>query len=158
MRHRREPAVRAKLAVDVMQVIAQGMRRDVEPSRDGCGVAALREETKDATLLRGQRLDWRRIRRDLREGDDLARGLQQSRRDLLPSAPITDVARQANKEPLPGSRIVVYDRGHADPDPFTRTGAHVQVEMWDATVRAISFRRTGGRARSTGERRRAQII
>src|SRR5688500_889047 len=123
MRHRREPAVRAELPVDVMQVIAQGLRRDVETSRDGCGVAALREETKNATLLRGQRLDWRCIRRDLRERNDLARGLQQSRRDLLPSAPITDVARKPNEQTLTRSRIIVYDGGHADPDPFTRTGA-----------------------------------
>src|SRR5687768_11070647 len=141
-----------------MQVIAQGLRRDVEPARDGCGVPALRKEAKDATFLRGQRLDRRCIRRDLRERNDLARGLQQSRRDLLPAATMTDVARKANEQTLTGSRIIVYDGGHADPDPLTRTRAHLQVEMWDATARAIAFRGAGGGARATRQRRRAEII
>src|SRR5688500_5353488 len=127
-----------------MQVIAQGLRRDVETPRNGCGVPALRKEAKDATLLRGQRLDRRCIRRDLRESNDLARGLQQSRSDLFPPAPMTDVARKANEQPLTGPRIIVYDGGHADPDPLTRTRAHFQVEMWDVTACAIPFRGPGG--------------
>ena len=53
MRHCLESAVRAQLPVDVVQVIAQGMRRDPQLASDRRGVAPCGEQREDPPLLLG---------------------------------------------------------------------------------------------------------
>src|SRR5687768_10397208 len=57
VRDRFEPRVSAQLAVDVVKVVAQRLRRDPKLASDGRGSATLREEGEDRRLLIRQHLD-----------------------------------------------------------------------------------------------------
>src|SRR5438046_870156 len=56
--HRLKAGVCAKLAVDVVEVIAECLGGDAQLAGDGRGVAAFSEELQDTALLIGERLDW----------------------------------------------------------------------------------------------------
>src|SRR5256885_11123543 len=55
--HRLKAGVCAKLAVDVVEVIAERLGGDAQLAGDGRGVAAFSEELQDTALLIGERLD-----------------------------------------------------------------------------------------------------
>src|SRR2546428_13407706 len=55
--HRLKAGVCAKLAVDVVEGVAECLGGNAQLAGDGRGVAAFGEELQDATLLLGERLD-----------------------------------------------------------------------------------------------------
>src|SRR5438046_8771632 len=57
--HRLKAGVCAKLAVDVVEVIAECLGGNAQLAGDGRGVAAFGEELQDAAILLGARLDSR---------------------------------------------------------------------------------------------------
>ena len=65
--HRLEPVVRAELAVDVVQVVAERVRGDAQRAGDRCRAAAVGEEPEDAKLLIGPWLDGCVIGRSIGE-------------------------------------------------------------------------------------------
>src|SRR3954471_18802943 len=69
--HRLQARVRPQLPVDVVQVIAEGLWRNLELSGDGGRGAPLGEGRKDRLLLAGQGLGWGVVRRLLVDRDDL---------------------------------------------------------------------------------------
>src|SRR4051794_29068059 len=59
--HRFESGVRAQLAIDVVQVVAERLRGDLQLAGDRGRIASLGEERENRFLLAGQELDWRLV-------------------------------------------------------------------------------------------------
>src|SRR5438093_4021169 len=154
--HRLKAGVCAKLAVDVVEVIAECLGGDAQLAGDGRGVAAFGEELQDATLLIGERLDWGVMCLVAGESNELSGDVDHAIEPLLVAPAMIDVAFQPHEEPASRALVVEDDRGDVNPNPASRPGAYLQVEIGDSAGRSLPA--TGGRFRAPRERAGAQRV
>jgi hypothetical protein len=115
-----ESRVRAKLAIDVVQVVSERLRGDLQLAGDGGRVASLGEEREDRLLPVGQELDRRLVRCLVVDRDHLpSRGQHLAKKRLLAPS-LVDIARQAHEESPSRTLVVEDDRRHVDPEPIIR--------------------------------------
>src|SRR5437773_2440797 len=111
-----ETIVRAELAVDMMEVVAERLAGDTQPPRNASGVAAVREELENATLLLGKRLDRRVLGGIIGEPNESLGDFHHLVEQLLLAAALADVVRQTHKEPAARSMVVEDNRRNVHPD------------------------------------------
>src|SRR5688500_14656679 len=141
MRDGFEAVVRAQLAVDVLEVVAQRLRGDVQAPGDAGGVSAVGQQLQDPTLLLREWLDRRVIRPVVGERDDLTGRCNHPLEEMFPGSTVVDVAREPDEEPPSRSRIVEHYRRHVYPDPVAGPRAHVEIEVGDSTPRSVPLTR-----------------
>jgi len=127
-----EAVVCAELAVDMMEVVAECLGGDTQSTRNRRGVATLREELENATLLLGQRFDRCVLGRSIGKPDEPLCDFHHLVEQILLSTPLADVARQTNKAPTPRPMIVEHDRRNVHPDSATIAHSYLEVEILDA--------------------------
>src|SRR2546428_14061794 len=90
--HRLKASVCAKLAVDVVQVVAECLGGNAQLAGDGRGVATVGEELQDAALLLGERLDRGGMGLVAGERNELSGNLDHAVEPLLLAPAPVDVA------------------------------------------------------------------
>ena len=108
--HRLKAGVCAKLAVDVVEVIAECLGGDAQLAGDGRGVAAFSEELQDTALLIGERLDWGVMCLVAGESNELSGDVDHAIEPLLVAPAMIDVAFQPHEEPASRALVVEDDR------------------------------------------------
>ena len=91
----------AELAVDVVEVVAQRMRGNLQHAGDAGGVAALGEQLQDPNLLVGERLDLRMAGRVAGDRHELAGGSQHPLKELRVATALGDITCQPQEEAAP---------------------------------------------------------
>src|SRR5438128_4284160 len=90
--HRLKAGVCAKLAVDVVEVVAECLGGNAQLAGDGRGVAAVGEELQDAAFLLRERLDWGVMGLVAGERNELSGDLEHAVEPLLVAPALVDVA------------------------------------------------------------------
>lgn len=115
MRHGFQPAMRAQLPVDPVQMIAERLRRDREITRDHSGSFARGEAAEDPALLLAQGLHGRMIGCVSGKRDDFAREIEHAGEQQLLALSPGDVARQANEQLTTRAPILEENRRDVHP-------------------------------------------
>src|SRR2546428_9713019 len=107
--HRLKASVCAKLAVDVVQVVAECLGGNAQLAGDRRGVAAFGEELQDAALLLGERLDWGVMGLVAGERNEVSGDVDHAVEPLLVAPALVDLALQPHAEPAAPTLVVQDD-------------------------------------------------
>jgi hypothetical protein len=108
--HRLETGVCAKLAVDVVEVIAECLSGNAQLPGDSRGGAAFGEELQDPALLLRERLDRCVMGRVAGERNELTCDVDHAVEPLFVAPALVDVAFQSHEEPASRALVVEHDR------------------------------------------------
>ena len=154
--HSLEAVVRPELAIDVMEMVSEGLSGDPQSAGNCRGVAAIGEELENAKLLLGKRFDRCVLGRIIGEPDESLGDVHHLAEQLLLPVALADVVRQTDKESATRSMIVEDDRRDVHPDSTSIAYSYFEVEILDARRRSIDT--TSRRVEPSGERSGAQGV
>lgn len=135
--HGLEAVVCAELAVDVMEVVAKCLTGDSQSARNCRGVAAVREELENATLLLGKRFDRCVLGGIIGEPNEPLGDFHHLVEQLLLATTLADIVRQADEQPASRSMIVEDDRRDVHPDSASIAHSYLEVEILDTGGRSV---------------------
>ena len=127
MHNRLQTAMRAKLLVGVMKMVAQSSDRNAQFLCRRARAFAFREQTEDPFLLLAQRRNWRQRTILLRQDRYLLRQFYYPASQMFHFFAAADVPDEMDDKLPPCTVVVIKKNGDVDPHPVTRTFLYFHV-------------------------------
>jgi hypothetical protein len=124
-----ESIMRSQLLIDVVKMIAQGLRTDPKRLCNARSTASCRELPEDLELMGRERGNRRGTRNRVLQSRHLLGYVTHTAEYFLSLLLGTDVTRKMNKDCTARSPIQIGDKGNIQPYPFSGASRRIQIEI-----------------------------